>query len=1491
VRGALFLHEEEREEYYEVYAYYFLYNHHPELSLAGFKTRKLLSLNPDHHVYRVFNEYVLQCASRDQWRRENRGQPWADKWYELCRELNSDDGVFDECLEFLLPEGPAEVGEVASESGNVVICGSATDDGTRGDLLDDELPELVGAQSADYDSILSLLLSSEGDRSPPCEFGDVLAYCSGDDDLQSEVCPARAYVISLGPEDQVPTATSSLEFRSGSYVYHAKYTAGGYDPQDFMLEHDQFNSLQEEFGPFDIDLCADPSGFNAHLSDYGDKVIRPAQQEPLAGRRIYCNPPFRMIKDIISHYLREKAKDPTFTSGLFILPLDESADWWPLVEPMQMVRQWDPPAQLFTLPDPRHPSERRILRPCHFPVCAMFDPPAAAAGSATADASQDALILDSGATHHMTGNLQLLHSYAAGTRYLPQKVAMGNDAKLPVTGAGELKFKSSTGRLVVLQGVLHVQGLARTLLSLSTLMQGAHGLVTEHYFDVFDRSGKLLFRAHPRGRLYRLFQCFPVLPPGPLASTQYASTSDLATLWHMRMGHLSFNRLAELTALADGIPLSKSAFYSKAKDLDSCVSCEAGKGVRDSRQPASAPKATEKLRRLHIDLCGPMEESMGGAKYTLTVVDEATRHSWARPIAAKSDAADSFIQLHLQLERVTGAKLVSVRSDRGREFVNNQLGRHFSQHGVLPELTAPYSPESNGMAERCNRSLMEKVRCMMVWAQCPDSLWAEALAYANILRNFSPATGVPKTPFEMMWGKPPLLSKLGVFGCYAVVHVPEKLRTKLNPRGKPGIFVGYNPQTHCYRVLCDSSSGIPEIVISRDVQLFETKPGWPELYGIEELEDNPRLQFRQAGGEPSAGSARPSLSPSSGGSETVNQTDQLDTFSSDDEDVSPIQNGSAPFSAQSELETGSRELPRSEESGAAPFLGEETTGDSPPADYDDQHGPRRSARNRRPPDRLSPRIGSSYLSLPAGPVGDKIPEPRSWQEAQRSPYRDYWSDAAHAELSAIKNHGTYKLVSPPPGARVLPCKWVFNVKYNADRSIERFKARLVVGGHRQRDGVDFSEVFAPVGRFATLRALLAKAAHCDFELRCVDISNAFLHGKLDPPVYMALPEGFEDGQPGQVWELHKTLYGLKQSPKEWYDVLAQALAAFGFKLSLSDRALFVSDEEPRIYILSWVDDLIMACESERALNAFTSKLLSKFKGRDLGKATRYLNAVIIRDRERRLLTVSQPTHIEDVLRKHSLDADVKTRRIPMSVGADCTSAKEGEKMCDKAVYAETVGALLYISSFTRPDISYAVSVLARHMANPAERHFTILKGVLRYLARTKDVGITFGGLGDVSVPEPLVSFTDSDYASCKDTRRSRTGYVLQLYGGPIAWCSKLQTVVAMSSAESEYIACSAATRETVWLRRVCCDLRIPIVGPVPVNVDNQAAIHMATNASDSARTKHIDVCYHFLRDKVAKREIRTVYVSTNDNLADLFTKPLPESKFVGFCSKLGLRIA
>ena len=194
-----------------------------------------------------------------------------------------------------------------------------------------------------------------------------------------------------------------------------------------------------------------------------------------------------------------------------------------------------------------------------------------------------------------------------------------------------------------------------------------------------------------------------------------------------------------------------------------------------------------------------------------------------------------------------------------------------------------------------------------------------------------------------------------------------------------------------------------------------------------------------------------------------------------------------------------------------------------------------------------------------------------------------------------------------------------------------------------------------------------------------------------------------------------------------------------------------------------------------------------------------------------------------------------------------------------------------------------MSLLAKHMSKPAMRHWTYAKSVLAYLNTTKTYGITYG-----TTNETLQAYTDADYAACKDTRKSRTGYVFTLFGGAITWSSKQQSVVALSTAESEYIAACHTAREGIWLQRLCKDLGIDCDGPLALHADNKASIHMATNSSDTARTKHIDVAYHFLRQSVLRHLIRMVFCPSDKNPADMFTKPLASAKFGIFTRFVGM---
>jgi hypothetical protein len=442
----------------------------------------------------------------------------------------------------------------------------------------------------------------------------------------------------------------------------------------------------------------------------------------------------------------------------------------------------------------------------------------------------------------------------------------------------------------------------------------------------------------------------------------------------------------------------------------------------------------------------------------------------------------------------------------------------------------------------------------------------------------------------------------------------------------------------------------------------------------------------------------------------------------------------------------------------------------------------------------------------------------------------------------------------------------------------------VAKGFMQREGVDFTEVFAPVSKHTTLRTLLAVVVEQDMHLHQLDVKTAFLNGELEESIYMVQPPGYEQGGPDTVCHLRKALYGLRQAPRAWHTKLKKELEQNGFKASEADAGLFILDEgEHKVYLLVYVDDILIASKDMGSVEHAKKVMSSSFDVRDLGEARFFLGMEIVRDRAAGVIKLSQTKSIMDAVTRFGV-GEAKVTRTPLSVSTQLT--KTGSKPVDKTQvpYMELVGTLLYLASCTRPDISQAVGALSRYMAQPTEQHWKAAKGVLRYLSGTTTVGIVFSKSGS-----SLVGYCDSDYAGDVDSRRSTTGYVFTLMGGAISWSSKLQSTVAASTAEAEYMSAASAVKEALWLRKLLSDFELMSSEPLLLYCDSQAALKLLVNPIVSVRSKHIDVLHHFARERVARKEVKFEYLSTDLMIADCLTKAVPEHKFLMCCQGMGLQ--
>ena len=511
-----------------------------------------------------------------------------------------------------------------------------------------------------------------------------------------------------------------------------------------------------------------------------------------------------------------------------------------------------------------------------------------------------------------------------------------------------------------------------------------------------------------------------------------------------------------------------------------------------------------------------------------------------------------------------------------------------------------------------------------------------------------------------------------------------------------------------------------------------------------------------------------------------------------------------------------------------------------------------------------------------------LEEPKSFKQAANGDYSQQWKNAMDEEFTSLKTNQTWGLVPRPLDQNVIGCRWVYKVKRGEDGSITRHKARLVAQGYSQTEGVDYEEVFAPVARAATIRVLLRFANSHDFEVHQMDVKTAFLHGVLqDCDLYMEQPEGYIDhDQPDYVCKLKKGLYGLKQAARCWNETLDKYLIDSG-----ADNCIYVKVQNNHFVIFGvYVDDIIPVSNDLNMLSAEKAVMCKQFKMVDNGYIGYFLGMFIKRDRKNRNLSISQPKYIEAVLEKFGM-SDCKPVATPIEPGVKYDKICDDEKGFDVRTYQKAIGCLTYMTTSTRPDIAAAVGMLSKFISNPSTIHWTGVKRIFRYLKGTSNYGLVFVG-GD---QDELLGFSDSDWAGDIVTRRSTSGYVFQYGKSTISWSSRRQLTVAKSSREAEYVALSMVTQEVIWLRRLFTDLGIIVSSPTIIYEDNQGAIDLSKNPKHHNRTKHIDVSFHFTRERIAANEINVCYIPTADNVVDLMTKGLGRSLCVKFREALGGR--
>jgi len=492
-----------------------------------------------------------------------------------------------------------------------------------------------------------------------------------------------------------------------------------------------------------------------------------------------------------------------------------------------------------------------------------------------------------------------------------------------------------------------------------------------------------------------------------------------------------------------------------------------------------------------------------------------------------------------------------------------------------------------------------------------------------------------------------------------------------------------------------------------------------------------------------------------------------------------------------------------------------------------------------------------------------------------------WREAMATEFNALLKNGTWTLVPSQPSMNIVGCKWVFRIKQRSDGSVERYKARLVAKGFHQQSGIDYAETYSPVIKPVTIRTVLSLAMSFGWSIKQIDVSNAFLHGFLNETVYMAQPHGFEHPQhPKSVCLLRKAIYGLKQAPRAWFSRLSNRLLELGFVASKSDSSLFLfTSAQIQLLALVYVDDILLTGSSPVALDSLIRSLSIDFPIKDLGPLSYFLGVEVTRCPEG--LHLSQHRYIMDLLQKTNMML-AKPITSPMSASAPL-SKFAGISLSDATLYRSTVGVLQYLA-ITRPDISFAVNKCSQFMQDPRDVHWTAVKRILRYLKHS----ITYGLLIRPCHHFQLAAFSDADWAGCPDDRKSTSGYCTFLGPNLLSWNSKKQPTVSRSITEAEYKALANASVELIWLQSLLKELGVFLATAPTLFCDNIGATYLSSNPAFHARTKHIEIDYHFVRDRIALQTLSVKFVSSKDQLADILTKPVVSTRFASLRTNLNV---
>ena len=977
---------------------------------------------------------------------------------------------------------------------------------------------------------------------------------------------------------------------------------------------------------------------------------------------------------------------------------------------------------------------------------------------------------DTGASVHITNSL---HGFEKQKQANTYNVFVGEGTRVAVESIGKIKLKLSSGFVLELTNVLYVPAMRRSLMSASKLIEEGITFIGNKECIKFFSKGSLIGKAFLHDHLWKM-QC-TLLDNGLIVLNTTAKRmhnfDNSYMLWHKRLGHISRDRIMQLSKL-NFIP---ALDFNSASE---CIDCMKGKTTNFRKMDAKRSKNL--LEIIHTDVCGPFPvKTICGNSYFVSFIDDFSRHGYIFLIKEKSAVLECFKVFKCEVEKQLNLVIKIVRSDRGGEY----FGRHteagqqkgpfaqfLEQQGIVAQYTTPGTPQQNGVAERRNRTLIGMVRSLISRSKLPSFLWGEALRTSNYVLNRVPTKSVPKTPFELWTGRIPSFNHFHVWGCTAEARFYNPNERKLDSRTSSCYFVGYSEKTKGFKFYCPQlQTRIQEThnaIFLEDQDVSDLVHDTFEFEESEKLDGSSPMDYNHI-----------SVLPRTHTQEDVfdeDMTHEIDAGTQDNQEDTHYTQDTSLNASSSHIE-----------------------GD--PSHLSDQLNLRKSSRVKKP----AVLADYVYLQETDFDIGD-IDDPITYQQAIQCPQVALWKKAMEEELDSMYKNKVWTLVNSTSDFKPIGCKWVYKTKRDAAGRIERYKARLVAKGFTQREGIDYNDTFSPVSSKDSMRIIMALTSYFDLELHQMDVKTAFLNGDLKENIYMVQPPGFiERGKENMVCKLNKSIYGLKQASRQWFLKFDQVVTAHGFVENKMDDCIYLKHKGSKfIFLVLYVDDILLASSDIQLLKETKNMLSTNFEMKDLGEAHYVLGIEITRDRKRKLLGLSQKGYIERVLNRFNMEkcnkADVPVNKGDKFSKDQCPKSENEIELMKMKPYASLVGSIMYANICTRPDLAFIVGMLGRFQSNPGESHWVAAKKVLRYMQNTKNYQLVYGRDDGLE----LVGFTDSDLAGDLDERKSTGGYIFMLNGGAISWKSAKQTIVSTSTMEAEFVACFEGMKQAVWLRNL-----------------------------------------------------------------------------------------